>query len=397
MTAVSISMGKLIAGIAIAILAASAISVGVSTMLMAGPQGPEGPQGPQEVTDEAGATGPAGSTGATSETGATGPARATGATGPAGPAGATGATRTTALQVPQGTLVQHVPDYDSDVPEYDSDWIGITDMDNESGFSVIHISDTQELSWLGYWGNFTEWLVSVESEYNVKMIIHTGDIVEHCDDTKEWERANASMVALLDAGVPYTWCTGNHDVDYSTYTYIGANYLAFNTSTFESEDYWLGSYDQKNTAVNWTYGNHKFIVINLEWHCNETAMAWFTNILETNTDANIIVATHSFINTSGGYNLWLGGDTWELALLGILNENPNVMFTLNGHDQGVCTNVVNDREQMLFNYQNSDARVARVLNFHVASNTVYVRTFKEYNGQWDISSENSFSFSVKLV
>ena len=63
LAAVSITMGKLIAGIVIAILAASAIAVGASTMLAAGPEGPEGPQGdtgpqgPQGATGEAGATG----------------------------------------------------------------------------------------------------------------------------------------------------------------------------------------------------------------------------------------------------------------------------------------------------------------------------------------------------
>ena len=57
MAAVSITMGKFIAGIVIAILASSAISVGVSTMLITGPQGPEGPQ------DEQGETGPQGERG----------------------------------------------------------------------------------------------------------------------------------------------------------------------------------------------------------------------------------------------------------------------------------------------------------------------------------------------
>lgn len=89
MAAVSITMGKLIAGIVIAILAASAVSVGVS-MLIPGPQGPEGPEGPKGTT---GAQGPQG------ETGDTGPA---GATGPAGPTGSTGATGAPGATGPQG-------------------------------------------------------------------------------------------------------------------------------------------------------------------------------------------------------------------------------------------------------------------------------------------------------
>ena len=89
MAVVSITMGKLIAGIVIAILASSAVSVGVS-MLIAGPQGPEGPQGPQGDTGaqgpqgEQGPAGPAGPAGAAGATGAKGSTGATGAQGPPG-------------------------------------------------------------------------------------------------------------------------------------------------------------------------------------------------------------------------------------------------------------------------------------------------------------------------
>lgn len=91
-------MGKLIAGIIVAILVSSAISVVVSTQLAVGPQGSkgekgdtgprglQGEQGAAGTTGPAGATGPAGSTGATGATGTTG---ATGATGPQGPPGIT--------------------------------------------------------------------------------------------------------------------------------------------------------------------------------------------------------------------------------------------------------------------------------------------------------------------
>jgi hypothetical protein len=75
MAADSITKGKFIAGIVIAILAASAISVGASMMLAVGPEGPQGDTGPR------GATGPTGATGAT------GPQGATGETGPQGEPG----------------------------------------------------------------------------------------------------------------------------------------------------------------------------------------------------------------------------------------------------------------------------------------------------------------------
>jgi len=47
-------MGKLIAGIVIAILVSSAITVGASTILAVGPQGPQGESGPQGPQGEPG-------------------------------------------------------------------------------------------------------------------------------------------------------------------------------------------------------------------------------------------------------------------------------------------------------------------------------------------------------
>lgn len=81
MTIGSSTMGKFIAGIVIAIVASSAISVGVSTILITGPQGPEGPQGPR---GETGLQGPEGPQGIQGIQGDQGPQGETGPTGPQG-------------------------------------------------------------------------------------------------------------------------------------------------------------------------------------------------------------------------------------------------------------------------------------------------------------------------
>jgi hypothetical protein len=111
MAAISMTMGKLIAVIVIAILASSAIAVGASTMLAVGPEGPQGeqgdtgPQGPKGDSGDTGPEGPAGptgATGATGDTGAKGDKGDTGNTGPEGPTGPTGATGPTGPQGIQG-------------------------------------------------------------------------------------------------------------------------------------------------------------------------------------------------------------------------------------------------------------------------------------------------------
>ena len=126
MAAISLTMGKFISGIVTAILASSAISVGASTMLIAGPQGPQGPKGD---------TGPAGPQG---ETGATGPIGPAGATGPQGPAGAkgdkgdTGETGATGPEGPPGNATRYVIEGSFNITE-DGDLIKYY----ESGPSVI--------------------------------------------------------------------------------------------------------------------------------------------------------------------------------------------------------------------------------------------------------------------
>jgi hypothetical protein len=90
MAEVSITMSKFIAGIIIAVLASSAISVGASTILATGPQGPQGEQGIQGLTGDIGPQGPAGPAGAQGPQGVKGDKGGTGATGAAGPQGPAG-------------------------------------------------------------------------------------------------------------------------------------------------------------------------------------------------------------------------------------------------------------------------------------------------------------------
>jgi hypothetical protein len=126
MATVSLTMGKLIAGIVIAIVVSSAVSVGASTILIAGPQGPEGPQGPQ---------GEQGSQGPTGETGPPGPAGATGVAGPQGEKGDKGdigETGATGPEGPPGNATRFVIEGSFDITE-DGDLIKYY----ESGPSVI--------------------------------------------------------------------------------------------------------------------------------------------------------------------------------------------------------------------------------------------------------------------
>jgi hypothetical protein len=135
MVTVSISMGKFIAGIVITILAASAISVGVSTMLMVGPQGETGAQGPQGERGETGATGPVGDAGPAGPKGDTGD---TGLQGPEGPQGEQG---------PQGEMGATGPEGPAGgigAPDYDSGWVDISNKAGQS-FNLTHSLNSSDI------------------------------------------------------------------------------------------------------------------------------------------------------------------------------------------------------------------------------------------------------------
>ena len=170
------------------------------------------------------------------------------------------------------------------------------------------------------------------------MVIHTGDIVDNATNLSQWQNANDSMGILLDAGIPYCWAAGNHDQlglgldgGNPNLDWLGSQYLAFNDTNKIAQSYWVDDYlDSKNTAVQFSYGQYSFLIINLEYHANSLALAWMKNIINKNMGSNVIVATHSYLNESAGYGYSIN-PSWENNLRTILDKISDVFLTLSGH------------------------------------------------------------------
>ena len=306
--------------------------------------------------------------------------------------------------------------------------------DNSQGFSIVQITDTQYLSstYPALYTNLTNWIVANAADYNIRMVIHTGDIVDQGLIPSQWENANASMSILLNAGIPFSWCAGNHDdatttgnatTGYYSGTpdsyWIGFNYLAFNPSYMESRPYWVSDiFEGKDTAVQFSYGNYQFLIINLEIYANQTAINWMINLINTHPTYNIIVATHSYLNGTGGYG-FLGNHLWEDAVRATLNNSPNVVLTLSGHDvpispddlYGEATTANNtkigNREETFFNRQHvhadQGAAAVRIYTFNLPNQltdnqvTTHVTTFDLIESTFLNDSWNCFTFSNILL
>ncbi|MCL5877616.1 MAG: metallophosphoesterase [Candidatus Bathyarchaeota archaeon] len=265
-------------------------------------------------------------------------------------------------------------------------------------FSIIWITDTQYLSAYSHrhYDNLCQWIAQNTDAYNVKMVIHTGDIVNDEGNRTQWDAANQSMSILLNNNIPYTWNAGNHD--YNSTFWIGNQYAAFNPQLLQTKQYWVSDvFDGLNTAVRFNISDWDFLIVNIAFEANDTVLMWANNLLDANPEAHAIVATHAYLNKVSEY------DGWAAHLKEtVLDRHANVFLTLSGHyhpTSGVRVRV-GERDELLFNQQDAanqmGANCARILTFDLDQRTVKVQTFSILNGQFKEDANNSFTLNTSF-
>ena len=295
---------------------------------------------------------------------------------------------------------------------------------DEDSFSIMQITDTQYISWLNpsLYLDTTKWIVNNSQKYNLKMVVHTGDLVDTPTHISEWEVANTAMMTLYNNGVPYCWDAGNHDqlppnetanlwLGDSNTDWLGSQYPAFDQSIMRKKPYWVSDiFNGKNTAVAFDYLDYSFLVINIEFLANSSTLDWMQTLIRTNPNANVIVATHDYLNVTDGYgtrsisNSGVLDYAWGNNLKAILDLYPNVFMTVSAHIQSRTTGAnnkhVGNREEIFFNRQELNnqlgAASVRIYNFNLTSKQVNVSTFALDLQTWLTDSKNQFSFSVNL-
>jgi hypothetical protein len=273
-------------------------------------------------------------------------------------------------------------------------------------YSIMQITDTQYLSASdpALYTKTTNWIVNNTQTFNLQMVIHTGDIVDACNDTTQWANANTAQIVLYNNNVPYNWDAGNHDqmctrngAGNPNKPWIGINYPAFNATKMETKPYWVSDLFQgKNTATKFTYGGRNYLIINMEYDANSTVINWATNLIQSCPNYSIIVATHEYITPSGNYE-----ERWASALKTTLTSYPNVFLTMNGHysasSNSTFQRMVGTREETMFNLQSIDrpkgAATVRIFTFNTTSSTVIVSTYSVYSNIW-LTTPYSYSFST---
>ncbi len=103
----------------------------------------------------------------------------------------------------------------------------------------------------------------------------------------------------------------------------------------QHEPYWTASiFNGSSTAVHFSYGNYRFLVINIAYDANETVLDWMQTLLKLTPNDNVIVTTHNFLTGAGtyGYTPSAADIAWATNFNDTLSQYSNVFMTLSGHD-----------------------------------------------------------------
>jgi hypothetical protein len=309
-------------------------------------------------------------------------------------------------------------------------------------FSIFWITDTQFLSESNpaLFAKLTNWIVDNWGTYNGKMVVHTGDIVQIGDQEVEWENADEAMSVLLQNGIPYTWCAGNHD-----------DMVGSDSSSGWSGNLWASSFDPSVVAgqvnmlpdVSWVSDFHKgmntaarfsangldFLVINIEWNAGSDVLEWVGGILDdpAYADHYFIIAPHAYVNAFGliqdsanyvDLTNFVGGLTKLMDA-----HSSNVFLTLNGHyatDCGYSTSApINNRNLLMFDRQDctdnegdptgrgvdavtpttpdvakTGGATVTILTFDTQNNKIGVKTYDVNTGKWRSNSYDQYSITM---
>lgn len=319
-------------------------------------------------------------------------------------------------------------------------------------FTVVVIPDTQKVvnsAHPEYFTDLTEWIVD-DTTHNIVFVIHVGDLVDKGDGSSaQWTNADTSLSVLFDNNIPFLMVPGNHDYDnecgsyprqdtylnsYFPYTRYWAN---FNSTG--SDSYWGGCLDSKsnNMYAFFNASGYEFIVIGYEYCPCDDTVTWVNNTLNTYSNKNAILFTHTHIyvddtlvdtddgNDCGNYacaecgtacDCNNGIKTWDE----MIKYHDNIALVCCGHHitdsevygaQGYVNGSIpvayqdgNSSpwvHQFLANYQSDGAvgdAVVRLYEFNVSTNIMNVETYEVSPGDtWHTDNQNEMEVTCVLL
>jgi len=241
-------------------------------------------------------------------------------------------------------------------------------LSDSTSWSFIVIPDTQ--NYVKFNRNqpildvMMNWITERIDSLNIKMVLSTGDLVEHDDivnpDGKKMDqtgqqqwKAIAGAFGKLDGKIPYITSTGNHD--YNIFSYTHKPKTTHFPEYFPAEKNFLNQRLLKEVAPN-IYGNNSlenaayewrspqgkpFLFLSLEFAPRDTILSWAREVVAQKkyTNHSVILLTHAFLKSTNerivkaGYDL-PGANYGEAIWRKLIYPSANIKLVISGHIGG---------------------------------------------------------------
>ncbi len=305
----------------------------------------------------------------------------------------------------------------------------------EGGFALVVLPDSQlyvekrpELYTLQ-----TGWIAANAQRYNIKRVLHVGDITQH-DTRIEWEAAVRAHKVFLDL-VPGIFAQGNHDMaltdGFRSRESRFSRYITLND--YRRSPGFGGVYDREphntqNSFHVFEAGGRQWLVLALEFAPRDDVLRWANQVVANHPRHAVIIMTHAYMKPDGtrydrmlpdkskstghlGFNKKLsarleggyndGGDVWRK----LASQHANIVMVLCGHvatsahlaSRGKHGNTVH---QVLVDYQNrpnGGDGWFRLMQFLPDGHTVQVRDYSPLLNETSSDPSCSFSFEIDAL
>ncbi|KND62171.1 hypothetical protein BVER_01967 [Candidatus Burkholderia verschuerenii] len=278
-------------------------------------------------------------------------------------------------------------------------------------FSIAVMPDTQmEIGVDGggkddkRFGNRTQFLVDGHYSLNLQYVLHSGNVVNWGErDTPQYDMASEAIKRLEQVKLPYLLSVGNHD----TRAVCAGGSACPGEKTWETvrqypnfNGYFKGRFsngslagqfasgDLANVYSTFEAGGLKWLVVSLELWPRADALTWADQIIKSMPTRNVIIVTHSFLNSSGAIRADNGGygiSSPQQIYNTVIKNNPNVRFVFSGHEGDAARRVVsaggNNAVAYLQAFHSTTTNPVRIVEIDTSADTATSYICAPYTNQ----------------
>lgn len=275
-------------------------------------------------------------------------------------------------------------------------------------FTIAIMPDTQnevisEIQIEGKWSNNrAKWLADNKEALDLRFVIHTGDLLNWPEyDHSQAPIASEAMEFLDRANIPYLIAPGNHDTGAT-----GVGGSAHDTSrtrelvrvTSQLNKYFTperlkptASFEEgkvENSYTTFEAGGRNWMVLAFELWPRTEAIEWAKEAIASHPDHNVLIATHSYLNSNGSIftSSEYGSNSPQYLFDNLIKRYSNIKMVFSGHtgmagarvDYGIYDNKI---ASVLGTFHSNETNPVQLLEIDTEANIAKNKFYAPLDGR----------------